>query len=72
MAASATRPIPLDSVPAFLTRPFTTRTVEIGDFACFIGLFCLIGGLTLMNVRRTNLIPLRDPRLREGLNFHNI
>ena len=47
-------------------------TVEIGDFACFIGLFCLIGGLTLMNVRRTNLIPLRDPRLRESLNFHNI
>jgi len=32
MAASATRPIPLDSVPAFLTRPFTTKTGEIGNF----------------------------------------
>ncbi len=32
MAASATEPIPLDSVPPFLTRPFTTRSGEIGDF----------------------------------------
>ncbi|WP_420455860.1 efflux RND transporter permease subunit [Rubrivirga sp.] len=31
-AASATEPIPLDSVPAFLTRPFTTRSGEVGDF----------------------------------------
>lgn len=31
-AASATEPIPLDSVPPFLTRPFTTRAGEIGDF----------------------------------------
>ena len=31
-AASVTEPIPLDSVPAFLTRPFTTREGEIGDF----------------------------------------
>ena len=31
-AASATEPIPLDSVPAFLTRPFTTRSGQIGDF----------------------------------------
>lgn len=31
-AASATAPIPLDSVPAFLTRPFTTRNGEIGNF----------------------------------------
>lgn len=31
-AASATEPIPLDSVPAFLTRPFTTRSGEIGNF----------------------------------------
>ncbi len=48
------------------------HTIEVGDFACFVGLFLLIGGLTLMNVRRSNLIPLRDPRLRESLNFHNI
>ena len=31
-AASATQPIPLDSVPAFITRPFTTRSGEIGNF----------------------------------------
>ena len=31
-AASATEPIPLDSVPAFLTRPFMTREGRIGDF----------------------------------------
>jgi hypothetical protein len=31
-AASATEPISLDSVPPFLTRPFTTRDGEIGDF----------------------------------------
>ena len=31
-AASATEPISLDSVPAFLTRPFMTRQGEIGDF----------------------------------------
>lgn len=32
MAASATEPIPLDSVPAFITRPFTTRSGEVGNF----------------------------------------
>ena len=31
-AASATVPIPLDSVPAFITRPFTTKAGEIGNF----------------------------------------
>ncbi len=31
-AASATEPIPLDSVPPFLTRPFTTRSGEVGNF----------------------------------------
>lgn len=31
-ASSATTPIPLDSVPDFITRPFTTREGEIGDF----------------------------------------
>ncbi len=31
-AASATAPIPLDSVPAFITRPFTTKAGEIGNF----------------------------------------
>jgi predicted RND superfamily exporter protein len=31
-AASAREPIPLDSVPAFITRPFTTRAGELGQF----------------------------------------
>ena len=31
-AASATAPIPLDSVPQFITRPFTTKTGEVGNF----------------------------------------
>ena len=31
-AASATSPILLDSVPPFLTRPFTTRDGEVGNF----------------------------------------
>lgn len=31
-AASARAPIPLDSVPAFLTRPFMTRDGDVGDF----------------------------------------
>ncbi|MFN3243085.1 MAG: hypothetical protein ACE37K_16415 [Planctomycetota bacterium] len=46
-------------------------TIEFGDFGCFFGLLFVVAGLTIMNVRRTNLIPLRDPRLRESLNFHN-
>ena len=31
-AASATTPIPLDSVPEFITRPFMTREGQIGNF----------------------------------------
>ena len=31
-AASATEPVPLDSVPPFLTRPFRTKSGEIGNF----------------------------------------
>lgn len=31
-AASATEPIPLDSVPPFVTRPFMTREGRVGDF----------------------------------------
>ena len=41
------------------------------DFGCFVGLAAIIAGLTLLNVRRTNLMPLRDPRLSESLNFQN-
>ncbi len=31
-AVSATEPVPLDSVPEFITRPFTTRSGELGNF----------------------------------------
>ncbi len=31
-AASATTPISLDSVPSFITRPFTTKAGEVGNF----------------------------------------
>ena len=48
------------------------HNVSWADFGCFAGLLALIGGFTLLNVRRANLVPLRDPRLVESLNFHNI
>lgn len=46
-------------------------TISWADYGCFIGLMCVMAGLTLLNVRRTNLIPLRDPRLSESINFEN-
>lgn len=48
------------------------HTISWADFGCFIGLACLVAGFTLRNIRGSNLVPLRDPRLREALNFHNI
>ncbi|MFK7739466.1 MAG: hypothetical protein AB8H80_04015 [Planctomycetota bacterium] len=47
------------------------HTMSWADYGCFVGLLMLLGGLTLLNVRRTNLIPLRDPRLSESLHFEN-
>jgi len=41
------------------------------DFGCFVGLLAIVAGLTLLNVRRSNLVPLRDPRLAESLHFQN-
>jgi hypothetical protein len=41
------------------------------DFGCFAGMLALLAGLTVMNVRKTNLLPLRDPRLSESLHFQN-
>ncbi|MGK0155563.1 MAG: hypothetical protein ACI9SE_002527 [Neolewinella sp.] len=46
-------------------------TIDWADYGCFIGLLLVFAGLTIMNVRRTNLIPLRDPRLSESINFEN-
>jgi hypothetical protein len=41
------------------------------DFGCFFGLVALVAGFTLLNVRRANLLPVRDPRLAESLHFQN-
>ena len=41
------------------------------DFGCFVGLLAVVAGITLLNVRRSNLLPVRDPRLVESLNFQN-
>ena len=49
----------------------TAMLLGILLYGCFIGLLMVFTGLTLMNVRRTNLIPLRDPRLSESINFEN-
>ncbi len=42
------------------------------DFACFAGMLALVAGLTVLNLRKTNLVPLRDPRLAEALHFQNM
>jgi hypothetical protein len=47
------------------------HTISWADYGCFVGLLMIFAGLTLLNVRRTNLIPLRDPRLSESLKFEN-
>jgi hypothetical protein len=41
------------------------------DFGCFVGLLSIVAGLVLLNIRRTNLVPVRDPRLAESLHFQN-
>lgn len=42
------------------------------DFGCFVGMLSIVAGLVLFNIRRTNLVPVRDPRLAESLHFQNI
>lgn len=42
------------------------------DFGCFVGLLAIVTGLVLMNVRKSNLLPVRDPRLAESLHFQNL
>ena len=41
------------------------------DFGCFAGILCLVAGMALMNLRKANLVPIRDPRLAESLHFLN-
>lgn len=57
---------------------FPTHHPELGfhpqwvDFALWLGLPCIFLGLTLRGIANTNLIPIRDPKLRESLKFTNI
>ena len=59
------------------TAPFMAQLSEYlhqiswADFGCFAGLLAIVAGLTILNIRRTNLVPTRDPRLAESLHFQN-
>ena len=41
------------------------------DLTTTVGVLCIFLGLTLRSVARTNLIPVRDPKLKESINFVN-
>ncbi|MEO6595113.1 MAG: quinol:cytochrome C oxidoreductase [Planctomycetota bacterium] len=41
------------------------------DFGCFVGMLAIVAGLTLLNLRKANIVAMRDPRLSEGLRFEN-
>ena len=47
------------------------HNVHWTDFACFVGVLSILAGLVVMNVRKTNLVPVRDPKLAESLHFEN-
>lgn len=42
------------------------------DVTCLLGIGALIAGATLASLRRTPLVPERDPRLAESLHFNNV
>jgi hypothetical protein len=42
------------------------------DFTCLLGIGAIVVGVTLSALRRTPLVPERDPRLGESLHFHNV
>jgi hypothetical protein len=48
------------------------HNMQLNDALCYFGMLCLVAGIALMFVRKNNLVPLRDPRLPETLNFQNI
>ena len=48
------------------------HNITLADAACYLGMLCLVAGVTIMNIRKNNLVPLRDPRLSETLHFQNI
>lgn len=45
--------------------------IHWADFGCFVGLIAMLTGVVLWNIRRTNLVPVRDPRLAESIHFQN-
>jgi hypothetical protein len=47
------------------------HTISWADFGCFVGILAIVTGVALFNLRRTNLVPVRDPRLAESLHFTN-
>ena len=42
------------------------------DAATLLGVVSLVAGFVIGQVRKHNLVPVRDPRLAESLHFHNI
>ena len=45
--------------------------IHLIDFTLFIGFFGLFFGVFFNNLKQNALIPKKDPRLSESLNFHN-
>lgn len=45
--------------------------IDWADFGCFLGLLAIVTGVTILNIRRSSLLPQRDPRLAESLHFVN-
>jgi hypothetical protein len=45
--------------------------IDWADFGCFLGLLAIVTGVVIFNIRRTTLLPQRDPRLAESLHFLN-
>lgn len=48
------------------------HTVQWTDAATYLGMMSLVGAVALFNVCKNNLVPTRDPRLSEALNFQNM
>jgi len=44
---------------------------NILNFTCVLGMLLLVCGGTLMNLRKSNLVAIADPRLGEALHFEN-
>jgi hypothetical protein len=45
--------------------------MHAADALCFFGILSLVTGVAVFNIRRTSLLPLRDPRLPESVAFQN-